>query len=135
MHCYEEKHQLLYTHIVVRCKISSTAGIRGSPALDVYSGEHACARRLAAVTVSSPMCSHLILSEIGSKFALEGIMDSLRYTVSRYNIHITNINPGPVKTSFGGKLSDARGSRQVFIHSLNLSKPLLAFNRCRIISI
>ena len=33
----------------------------------------------------------------GSKFALEGITDSLRYTLVPFNIPITNINPGPVR--------------------------------------
>lgn len=40
-------------------------------------------------------------------------MDSLRYTVSRFNIHVTNVNPGPVQTAFGAKLSDGKGSRAV----------------------
>ena len=34
---------------------------------------------------------------VGSKFALEGITQSLRYSLKAYNIYMTNINPGPVK--------------------------------------
>lgn len=40
-------------------------------------------------------------------------MDSLRFTVAKYNIHITNVNPGPVHTSFGSKLPQQKGSRVV----------------------
>ena len=36
----------------------------------------------------------------GSKFALEGIMDSLRYSLFGYGIAITNVNAGPVKSAF-----------------------------------
>ena len=53
--------------------ISSTSGIRGIPCMEFYTG---------------------------SKFALEGITDSMRYSLSPYNIAVTNINAGPVRTSF-----------------------------------
>jgi NADP-dependent 3-hydroxy acid dehydrogenase YdfG len=53
--------------------ISSTSGVRGIPGFEIYTG---------------------------SKFALEGITDSLRYSLYQYNIAITNVNAGPVKTSF-----------------------------------
>lgn len=88
---------------------SSTAGIRGSPALDFYTG-FSITLCLYALDKISMLCC---LCDSGSKFALEGIMESLRYTVSQYNIHVTNINPGPVQTSFGEKLSEMKGSRDV----------------------
>ena len=34
---------------------------------------------------------------LGSKFALEGIMDSMRYSLAPYNIAVTNVNAGPVR--------------------------------------
>ena len=40
---------------------------------------------------------------IGSKFALEGIMDSLRYSLLPFNISITNVNAGPVRTAFADR--------------------------------
>lgn len=58
--------------------ISSTSGIRGMPGLDYYTG---------------------------SKFALEGIMDSARYSLLPFNIPITNVNVGPaVRTSFSDRI-------------------------------
>lgn len=53
--------------------MSSTSGIRGIPCFEFYTG---------------------------SKFALEGITDSMRYSLYAYNISVTNVNAGPVKTSF-----------------------------------
>lgn len=53
--------------------ISSTSGIRGIPCFEMYTG---------------------------SKFALEGITDSLRYTLAPYGVSVTNLNAGPVRTSF-----------------------------------
>jgi NAD(P)-dependent dehydrogenase (short-subunit alcohol dehydrogenase family) len=53
--------------------ISSTSGMRGIPCYEFYTG---------------------------SKFALEGITDSLRYSLAPFNIAVTNINPGPVVTGF-----------------------------------
>ncbi len=53
----------------------------------------------------------------GSKFALEGIADSLRYSLSAFNISVTNVNPGPVRTKFtdvfGVHEAGGRGSRVV----------------------
>ena len=57
-------------HII---NISSTSGIRGIPCLEYYTA---------------------------SKFALEGLTDSMRYSLASYNISITNINAGPIKTKF-----------------------------------
>ena len=54
-------------------QISSTSGIRGIPCMEYYTG---------------------------SKFALEGITDSMRYTLAPFNISVTNVNAGPVKTKF-----------------------------------
>lgn len=62
-------------HIIA---VSSIAGMRGIPAYEFYTG---------------------------SKFALEGIMDSMRYTLYPYNIHVTNVSPGPVKTGFLNRVS------------------------------
>lgn len=70
--------------------ISSTSGIRGIPALDFYTS---------------------------SKFALEGMTDSLRYSVAAYNVSITNLNAGPVKTPFADRFGASdiggRGTREV----------------------
>ena len=60
--------------------ISSTSGIRGIPCFEFYTG---------------------------SKFALEGITDSMRYSLSLYNISVTNVNAGPVRTSFTERFGDA----------------------------
>ena len=57
-------------HII---NISSTSGIRGIPCMEYYAG---------------------------SKFAMEGIADSLRFSVAAFNISVTQINAGPVRTKF-----------------------------------
>jgi NADP-dependent 3-hydroxy acid dehydrogenase YdfG len=49
--------------------ISSTSGIRATPANEFYAG---------------------------SKFALEGISEAMRYSLAAFNISVTNVNPGPV---------------------------------------
>lgn len=70
--------------------LSSTSGIRGIPCFEFYTG---------------------------SKFALEGIMDSMRYSLYAYNISVTNVNAGPVKTPFidrfGHSAVGGRGTRQL----------------------
>jgi len=53
--------------------ISSTSGIRGIPCFEYYTS---------------------------SKFALEGFTDSMRYSLAHFNISVTNINAGPIKTQF-----------------------------------
>lgn len=74
-------------HII---NISSTSGIRGIPCMEFYAG---------------------------SKFALEGIADSLRFTVSAFNISVTQINAGPVRTKFTDVYGDVdkggRGTRDI----------------------
>lgn len=89
--------------------ISSTSGIRGIPCFEFYTS---------------------------SKFALEGLTDSMRYSLSSFNISVTNVNAGPVITGFterfgnsevGGKgtrdPSDStgylEGLSQMMIDSLN----------------
>lgn len=71
-------------------QISSTSGIRGAPCFEIYTG---------------------------SKFALEGITDSMRYSLAAFNVSVTNINAGPVKTSFTDRFGvvdkGGRGTRQV----------------------
>jgi NADP-dependent 3-hydroxy acid dehydrogenase YdfG len=49
--------------------VSSTSGIRATPANEFYAG---------------------------SKFALEGISEAMRYSLAAFNISVTNVNPGPV---------------------------------------
>ena len=70
--------------------VSSTSGIRGVPCMEYYSG---------------------------SKFALEGIFDSFRYSMSAFNISVTNINPGPVRTkftdTFGVRDTKGQGTRRI----------------------
>ena len=74
-------------HII---NISSTSGIRGIPCLEYYTA---------------------------SKFALEGLTDSMRYSLASYNISVTNINAGPIKTKFterfGNMDKGGKGSRAV----------------------
>lgn len=53
--------------------VSSTSGIRGLPFSDIY-------------------CS--------SKFAVEGMLESYRYTVFKENIKVAVVNPGPTTTKF-----------------------------------
>ena len=71
-------------------QISSTCGIRGIPCMEYYSG---------------------------SKFALEGITDSMRYSLAAFNISVTNVNAGPVRTQFGQRFGavdkGGRGTREV----------------------
>jgi NAD(P)-dependent dehydrogenase (short-subunit alcohol dehydrogenase family) len=56
---------------------------------------------------------YLYVSISGSKFALEGIMDSLRYVLAQFDIPITNVNAGPtVKTAFLQKFAANRGTRE-----------------------
>lgn len=68
--------------------ISSTSGVRGIPCFDMYTA---------------------------SKHALEGLSDSLRYPLSAFNISVTNVNAGPVRTSFtdtfGNAAAGGRGTR------------------------
>lgn len=70
--------------------ISSTSGIRATPANEFYAG---------------------------SKFALEGITEAMRYTLAAFNISVTNVNPGPVRTEFtnryGNPDAGGRGTRKV----------------------
>ncbi len=43
---------------------------------------------------------HLILSiflRLGSKFALEGISDSMRYSLAPFGIFVSNVNAGPIR--------------------------------------
>lgn len=49
--------------------VSSTSGIRATTANEFYAG---------------------------SKFALEGISEAMRYSLAAFNISVTNVNPGPV---------------------------------------
>jgi short-subunit dehydrogenase len=37
---------------------------------------------------------------VSSKFALEGLVESLRYEVQPFGIHVTLIEPGVIKTNF-----------------------------------
>lgn len=53
--------------------LSSTSGIRGAPGWDAYTG---------------------------SKFALEGLTQSLRFSLVPFNVSIVNVNPGPILTNF-----------------------------------
>lgn len=71
----------LWGHII---NLSSTSGIRGVPGMEFYTS---------------------------SKFALEGMMDSMRYSLAPYNISITNINSGTVKTPHTDKISQQWGTQ------------------------
>ena len=70
--------------------ISSTSGIRGIPCMEYYAG---------------------------SKFALEGIADSMRFSLAAFNISVTQINAGPVRTKFtdvdGNKDKGGWGTRTI----------------------
>lgn len=76
-----------FGHII---NIGSTSGIRGIPCMEIYTA---------------------------SKFAVEGMMDSMRYSLSAFNISITNVNAGPIKTDFVEKMktleNGGRGSREL----------------------
>ncbi len=63
-----------FGHVI---NISSTSGIRGIPCFDFYTG---------------------------SKFALEGISDSMRYSLAPFNISVTVVEPGPVRTKFADRI-------------------------------
>lgn len=103
--------------------ISSTSGIRGAPCYDFYTGMwkyiYLCgntfyfvfilnfitflhirnSRQFVVKGMLQIFFTNSITSShyVGSKFALEGITDSLRYSLSPFNIAVTNINPGPVR--------------------------------------
>jgi NAD(P)-dependent dehydrogenase (short-subunit alcohol dehydrogenase family) len=49
----------------------------------------------------------------GSKFALEGITDSMRYSLAPFNIAVTNVNAGPVRTNITNSLGNTGTYRQV----------------------
>jgi len=70
--------------------VSSTSGIRATPANEFYAG---------------------------SKFALEGISEAMRYSLAAFNISVTNVNPGPVVTAFTDRYGKpevgGRGTREV----------------------
>jgi len=71
--------------------ISSTSGVRGLPGMEYYAG---------------------------SKFALEGIMDSMRYSLAAFNVVVSNVNAGVVNTEFNkrfgvGGEAGGLGSRDV----------------------
>jgi len=70
--------------------ISSTSGMRGIPCFDFYTS---------------------------SKFALEGMTDSMRYALAPFNISVTNLNAGPVVTKFTDRFGNAetggRGTRDL----------------------
>jgi NAD(P)-dependent dehydrogenase (short-subunit alcohol dehydrogenase family) len=83
---------------------SSTAGIRGFAGGEYYVGKSS-----SNELISLPHRIHSTGSVIGSKFALEGITESMRYSLAAYNISVTNINAGPVKTPIGDKLLSAEG--------------------------
>ena len=56
--------------------ITSIAGVKGFPGVGIYNG---------------------------SKFALEGIGESLAKDVEHMNIKVTNVEPGPFRTNWGGQ--------------------------------
>jgi NAD(P)-dependent dehydrogenase (short-subunit alcohol dehydrogenase family) len=66
-------------------QISSTSGIRGIPCMEYYTG---------------------------SKFALEGITDSMRYSLAPFNISVTNIKTAFTE-KFGVQDKGGRGTRMV----------------------
>jgi NAD(P)-dependent dehydrogenase (short-subunit alcohol dehydrogenase family) len=66
-------------------QVSSTSGIRGIPCMEFYTG---------------------------SKFALEGITDSMRYSLAAFNISVTNVNAGPVRTAFTDRIGVAEKGGQ-----------------------
>lgn len=70
--------------------ISSTSGIRGIPCFEYYTS---------------------------SKFALEGFSDSMRYSLAHFNISVTNLNAGPIRTQFTDRFGNAdkggKGTRDV----------------------
>jgi NAD(P)-dependent dehydrogenase (short-subunit alcohol dehydrogenase family) len=45
---------------------------------------------------------------VSSKFALEGLVESLRYEVQRFGIHVTLIEPGVIKTNFVNNMKIGR---------------------------
>lgn len=70
--------------------VSSLSAMRGTPCAEYYSG---------------------------SKFALEGIMDSARHSLAPYNISVSQINPGPVVSNFstvwGSAEKGGLGTREI----------------------
>ena len=60
-------------HII---NITSIAGLRGTPGLGIYNG---------------------------SKFALEGIGEALARELKPFDIHVTNVEPGPFRTAWAGR--------------------------------
>lgn len=65
--------------------VSSTSGLRGLPCTDVYAG---------------------------SKMAIEGMLESYRYTVRKDNVKVVLANPGPVDTPFADRLRKENGDER-----------------------
>lgn len=59
--------------------VSSTSGIRGLPCSDIYTA---------------------------SKMAVQGLMESYRYSVEQDNIKVAIVNPGPTKTSYADRMRE-----------------------------
>lgn len=49
---------------------------------------------------------------VASKFAVEGLTESLRHELRRFNILVSAVEPGVVNTGFHGNMKVARGSRE-----------------------
>jgi NAD(P)-dependent dehydrogenase (short-subunit alcohol dehydrogenase family) len=61
-------------------------------------------RHILAVTSIGGLVTSPVLSFYhGSKFALEGILESLGKEVAAFGIHVTAIEPGPFRTDWSGR--------------------------------
>ena len=50
----------------------------------------------------------LLSAYCASKFALEGFSESLHYELMPHNVHVSLVEPGPVKTAFNENMTDAQ---------------------------
>ncbi|XP_055975673.1 retinol dehydrogenase 8 [Sorex fumeus] len=72
-------------------------------------------RRGHIVVVSSVMgLQGVIFNDVyaASKFALEGFFESLAIQLLQFNIHVSLVEPGPVSTSFEGKILEQAASTE-----------------------
>ena len=88
--------------------ISSTSGIRGIPCFEFYTS---------------------------SKFALEGLADSMRYSLAQFNISVTNLNAGPVVTRFTERFGNAQAGGKGTRDPLDQTGYLEALNQMMIDSL
>ncbi|MBK9109138.1 MAG: SDR family NAD(P)-dependent oxidoreductase [Saprospiraceae bacterium] len=80
-------------------------------------------------SVSGLFASPFLGAYAGSKFALEGLSDSLRRELNLLGIHVIKLNPGSLKTGIWRKQLDmAQNTRRIYL-SLTSGMPMKLFSK------